>query len=473
MANLKQINLTTLRELILAQFDQEELRTLAFDMNVEYDDLRGEGRRAKARELVDHLQRRQKIEELLTYCRQKRPNGKWDTVFQESIPLSLTADVQLPHWLWAAGGFGVILIATFYIFLRPILSGATNLSPSPIPELTVALTPTPIGTPTPLTPRPISVAFSSTNCDEETITTITNEINAAGGIIKSDTGLLNVEVHCNEDRFDIYVQMPTQPAYRLEFLDEPEHLKVTAESVYVPSFIRAILYYSTGNYRQAIDELKQSENILNISDIYLLHGHAHMHSAQWPEARLRYEKALEINNETAAQAHLQASIGTAYIMEVSQDINTHSTCTEMAVPLFNQAINLDPERAFWWAGRAWARYKCSREDPTTGMQNDIREALHRAQDQSIDQALALFLEALFLSNITDEIDQIKAESDIQQAIQISPDLAIMYQLSSCIHYKNDDGETAEHLHQEYISRLTFDWQIDKAQFSHDNHAYCD
>lgn len=47
-----------LYQLLIGHFDLEELRTLCFDLGVEYDDLRGEGRSAKSRELVRLMQRR-------------------------------------------------------------------------------------------------------------------------------------------------------------------------------------------------------------------------------------------------------------------------------------------------------------------------------------------------------------------------------------------------------------------------------
>jgi len=47
-----------LYQALVAHFDLEELRTLCFKLGVGYDDLRGEGREAKARELVRYMSRR-------------------------------------------------------------------------------------------------------------------------------------------------------------------------------------------------------------------------------------------------------------------------------------------------------------------------------------------------------------------------------------------------------------------------------
>jgi formylglycine-generating enzyme required for sulfatase activity len=70
----EQLDRAKLRELITVCFDKEELRTLCFDLEVYYDDLRGEGRAGKARELVAYFERRGRISELVAYCRRLRPN---------------------------------------------------------------------------------------------------------------------------------------------------------------------------------------------------------------------------------------------------------------------------------------------------------------------------------------------------------------------------------------------------------------
>ena len=62
-----------LRQMIAACFDAGELRTLCFDLGVNYDDLPGEGRADKARELVAYFERRGRIRELEEHCRQLRP----------------------------------------------------------------------------------------------------------------------------------------------------------------------------------------------------------------------------------------------------------------------------------------------------------------------------------------------------------------------------------------------------------------
>jgi hypothetical protein len=65
---------SALRRILVERFDLEELRTLCFDLSIDYDALRGEGKEARARELIAHLQRRRQLDQLTSYIRQHRPD---------------------------------------------------------------------------------------------------------------------------------------------------------------------------------------------------------------------------------------------------------------------------------------------------------------------------------------------------------------------------------------------------------------
>ncbi len=68
---------TQLRQSLTSHFDKEELLTLCFDLGVDYDDLRGEGKTNKARALITHLERRGRLAELIKTCSRQRPNVVW------------------------------------------------------------------------------------------------------------------------------------------------------------------------------------------------------------------------------------------------------------------------------------------------------------------------------------------------------------------------------------------------------------
>ena len=64
---------TQLRRLLVDYFDYEELRTLCFDLDLDYEFLPGEGKGAKVRELVAYMQRREHgLERLVTAIRSER-----------------------------------------------------------------------------------------------------------------------------------------------------------------------------------------------------------------------------------------------------------------------------------------------------------------------------------------------------------------------------------------------------------------
>jgi CheY-like chemotaxis protein len=79
--------LVELRRILVRRFDEDELRTLCFDLrnlcldpDLEYDSLPGKGKAGKARELVDYLQRHDLIPELVKICKELRPEITWGDV---------------------------------------------------------------------------------------------------------------------------------------------------------------------------------------------------------------------------------------------------------------------------------------------------------------------------------------------------------------------------------------------------------
>ena len=62
-----------LRRVVAQGFDQAELKDIAFDLDVEYDDLPGETHRDKVRELTAYLDRHGRVADLVAYLRVHRP----------------------------------------------------------------------------------------------------------------------------------------------------------------------------------------------------------------------------------------------------------------------------------------------------------------------------------------------------------------------------------------------------------------
>ncbi|MCB9443720.1 MAG: AAA family ATPase, partial [Ardenticatenaceae bacterium] len=81
-----QPNLQQVRQLIASHFSLQELKTLCFDVGVEFDDLGGEGKSEKARELVAYIQRRGRLPELLRTLVAERPGISWPGGVPPDIP---------------------------------------------------------------------------------------------------------------------------------------------------------------------------------------------------------------------------------------------------------------------------------------------------------------------------------------------------------------------------------------------------
>jgi hypothetical protein len=85
-------HLLGLRNAISAAFSLEELRGLCFELGIDFDDIRGETREAKARELVLYCQRRSRLEQLAEACARLRPNISWPGAVPMRTILFLAAE---------------------------------------------------------------------------------------------------------------------------------------------------------------------------------------------------------------------------------------------------------------------------------------------------------------------------------------------------------------------------------------------
>jgi hypothetical protein len=95
--NTKTRFLKQLRKALEKSFNEEELKTLCIDLEIDYADLPAQGRKNKIRELVSYLDRYEKILELLRVGRQERPDIAWGNLRQAFLQL------RYPH------GFGSLV----------------------------------------------------------------------------------------------------------------------------------------------------------------------------------------------------------------------------------------------------------------------------------------------------------------------------------------------------------------------------
>lgn len=96
--------LKKLRQILVNRFNVSDLRDICFELEVEFEDLGGESKKDKARELLDYLKRRERILDLVRTGERLRPDIHWGQVFQADekvsfgdrlYPLGTTALIHL------------------------------------------------------------------------------------------------------------------------------------------------------------------------------------------------------------------------------------------------------------------------------------------------------------------------------------------------------------------------------------------
>jgi hypothetical protein len=70
-------SLSELRQTINRLFNEQDLRTLCFDVGVDYDDIGGETKESKVRELILHQYRRGLLRNLIMKCAEHREDVRW------------------------------------------------------------------------------------------------------------------------------------------------------------------------------------------------------------------------------------------------------------------------------------------------------------------------------------------------------------------------------------------------------------
>lgn len=68
---------TKLHKQLSSTFNRSELKALCFSLNIDYENLSGENKDDKARELILHCRRYNHTAELLERCRELRPALLW------------------------------------------------------------------------------------------------------------------------------------------------------------------------------------------------------------------------------------------------------------------------------------------------------------------------------------------------------------------------------------------------------------
>lgn len=77
--HLLPLDVRTLRQILLQRCSDENLRDFCFLLHIEYEDLPGEGKAGKSRELLRELARRNRLVDLVDLLQRERPDINWSS----------------------------------------------------------------------------------------------------------------------------------------------------------------------------------------------------------------------------------------------------------------------------------------------------------------------------------------------------------------------------------------------------------
>ena len=80
------LQLKQLRQLLTKHFSLEELRTLSFDLGIDFDEIGGETKSAKVREFISYAERHGRLDDLLAEAAAARPALPWPITASAAIP---------------------------------------------------------------------------------------------------------------------------------------------------------------------------------------------------------------------------------------------------------------------------------------------------------------------------------------------------------------------------------------------------
>lgn len=96
------MNWSQLRKLIIQHFDIEELQDLCFDLDIDYDSLRGEGKAGKVRSLLDRCRKEGRSDDVLEFCQESRPKIDWASLTPSPSTSAVPEDDPIRNAVWNA-----------------------------------------------------------------------------------------------------------------------------------------------------------------------------------------------------------------------------------------------------------------------------------------------------------------------------------------------------------------------------------
>lgn len=289
--------LAELRQNLVDYLNEEELRTLCFDLDVDYENLPAQGKAGKVRELISYLRRAGRVSELVEQCRKLRPDVSWGDAPQVNrnsftnlqtepqthklrtelksevelapnsfSPLPVTSNsiqqpastpiappiskrgVSMPIWVWAVGG---VAFLAFVIGAMAWIAGNTNKPTTPIPLTLQTETKTAsqiISSTITATPTAVSSLPNGGFCDRFSGTTLDSRwewIDPLGGS-KATVDSQGLTLSTTGGKRDFYLDGNNFNAPRLLQNTSAGDLQVTTKVTLVSPFARNVMAFQSG-----------------------------------------------------------------------------------------------------------------------------------------------------------------------------------------------------------------------------------
>ena len=163
-----------LQRQIVAHFGENELQQLCFELELNYEDLEGGTRTDKARELIQHFERRNEVAKLVAACAKARPGVDWSFALaiaevHTELPTAQPQTTAMPKplvWLRGKrlpksvllllGSVGTLLtgLAALLTWLWPLVASLLNPTSLPQPAATAVTATTGVSVATNTAPPP-------------------------------------------------------------------------------------------------------------------------------------------------------------------------------------------------------------------------------------------------------------------------------------------------------------------------------
>jgi tetratricopeptide (TPR) repeat protein len=322
--------LAQLRRNVAEHFNESELRTLCFDLEVDYDELPGRAKSEKAAELVAHLERRGRLPELVELGKQLRPKLAWE--YAPGAPGRVRGfSSRRLVWIGLAAALAVFGGAAWF-FSRP------------------PLVPRPTDIPTPCQPAALPVEMGVTwtaNCPADLAPQLAQEWKAGGAQVTllGQAAPLSLRT-TDRPGPDLVAQLTctlaseamqvTFDLARSRIPDEvyqPPSLSVQGTVTAVVDTGLVLISFQGGDYVSATSQFTQLANTRTDPDQALLWANSLLFQGQYPKAMEAYGQVLALCPRSGAAYN---NLGVAGINQE----RVHDASSLLMLQNFEQAVDL-------------------------------------------------------------------------------------------------------------------------------------